>query len=125
VPFASVDANAFGQATDGSLALAAKNGMLVRTPHELGTAGAWRTVSIAGALAHRVVVGGRLLTIVAKGTESPRFDLVLDEPVTGARVVGKDLEVRGGVADVGWSDGKIELKRHSLGGDLEVVSISP
>lgn len=125
VPLSSLDASSLGEATDGSLALVAKNGVSVRAPHELGTAGAWRTVSIAGALAHRVVTGGRLLTVVARSAESTRFDLVLDEPVTGRRIVGKDLEVRGGIADVGWSDGKIELKRHSLGGELEVVSISP
>lgn len=125
VPLSSLDADSLGEAADGSLALVAKNGVSVRTPHELGTPGAWRTVSITSALAHRVVSGGRLLTVVAKSAESARFDLVLDEPVTGSRVVGKDLEVRGGVADVGWSDGKIELKRRSLGGELEVVSISP
>ena len=91
----------------------------VRSPARLGTVGAWREVAIAGAIAYRVGPGGIVVAVVPADEGGAKFDLVLDRGPGEAPVeIARAQPVEGGLGEVWFTrDGRILIRRHSLGGD--------
>ncbi len=72
---------------------------LIRSPKALGAADAWRASSVPSALAYRVLEGGAAL-VIAGGSDSQRFSLIIDAPGKAPSPLAKDLAVAGDLLDV-------------------------
>ena len=92
---------ATGVASDGSIGLAScRDGackLFVRLPIAVGMGGGWRELTIANAIAFRLLPGGRVLAVVEEQADSAAtvFSLVLDRPGSAARTLATSIRVEG------------------------------